>query len=136
MPPVRLFLLSYAVTVSRLCIPFVLAGSRYALRHDDDGMTSSPIYAYLLSPAIDSLLSYLAGSRYALCYPDYLSRRFSLRPVFYPVRLLSITYPTGRYFCLLRLRTLRLFVLVSSVLVYILGWRWDDPHLQSTLQPP
>ena len=22
------------------------------------------------------------------------------------------------------------------VLVYILGWRWDDPHLQSTLQPP
>ena len=46
------------------------------------------------------------------------------------------TYPIGRYFCLVSLQTLRLFVLVLYSLVYILGWRWDDPHLQSTLQPP
>ena len=59
--------------------------------------------------------------------------RFFLRPVFYPS---YITYPTGRYFCLIHLQFLRLFVLVSPRLVYILGWRWDDPHLQSTLQPP
>ena len=63
-------------------------------------------------------------------------RLLSLRPVLYPVRFPLVTYPTGRYFSLLPLRTLRLLVLVSSVLVYILGWRWDAPHLQSTLQPP
>ena len=87
-------------------------------RHDD----VFPYHAYLLSSAIDSYLSRLAGFRYA---------QSSTRFVF-PL----VTYPTGRYSCLLRLRTLRLFVLVSPVLVYILGWRWDDPHLQSTLQPP
>ena len=65
-----------------------------------------------------------------------LLRRFSLRSVLYPVRFPFVTYPTGRYFSLLPLWTLRLLVLVSSVLVYILDWRWDDPHLQSTLQPP
>ena len=59
--------------------------------------------------------------------------RFFLRPVFCPT---SYPYPTGRYSCFVRLRPLRLFVLVSLRLVYILGWRWDDPHLQSTLQPP
>ena len=75
-----------------------------------------------LSSAIDSYLFRLAGSRYAQS-----STRF-----IYPL----VTYPIGRYSCLLRLRTLRLFVLVSVSLEYILGWRWDDPHLQSTLQPP
>ena len=64
------------------------------------------------------------------------SRRFSLRPVLYPVRFPFVTYPTGRYSCLLPLRLLRLFVLVFLIRVYIQGWRWDDPHLQSTLQPP
>ena len=78
----------------------------------------------------------LAGLRYAHLSSERFSHRFSLRPVLYPVRFLSITYPTGRYSCLIRLWFLRLFVLVSYSLVYILGWRWDDPHLQSTLQPP
>ena len=64
--------------------------------------------------------------------PTRLSR-FFLRPILYPT---SYLYPIGRYTCLLLLRLLRLFVLVFPVLVYILGWRWDDPHLQSTLQLP
>ena len=59
--------------------------------------------------------------------------RFSIRPILYPT---SYPYPIGRYSCLLLLRLLCQFVLVSPVLVYIPGWRWDDPHLQSTLQPP
>ena len=71
-----------------------------------------------------------------ICCPNDLSHRFSLRPVLYPSFRLHFTYPTGRYSCLVLLRFLRLFVLVSYWLVYILGWRWDDPHLQSTLQPP
>ena len=110
--------LFHMITVSRLCLSFVLAG----LRHTYVTRTR-----------------YLAGSRYALrplVYPDFFSRRFSLRPVLYPVRFPSFTYPTGRYFCLSPLRPLRPFVLVFPLLVYILGWRWDDPHLQSTLQPP
>ena len=65
-----------------------------------------------------------------------LPSRFFLRPVFYPSFYLLFTYPTGRYFCLVLLRALRLFVLVFTLRVYITGWRWDDPHLQSTLQPP
>ena len=93
--------------------------------HGDVGMTSHRLCS-----------TRFAGSRYALCYPTLSSRRFPLRPVLYPVRFPSVTYPTGRYSCLLLLRLLRLFVLVSPILVYILGWRWDDPHLQSTLQPP
>ena len=60
-------------------------------------------------------------------------RRFPLCPILYPT---SYPYPIGRYSCLLPLWPLRLFVLVVPLLVYILGWRWDDPHLQSTLQPP
>ena len=88
------------------------------LRHDD----VFPCHAYL----------FVSG--YRLLSLSF--RRFLIRPVLYPVRFPSVTYPTGRYSCLLPVRTLRLFVLVSSVLVYILGWRWDDPHLQSTLQPP
>ena len=74
-----------------------------------------------------------------VCYPDdsSLSRSwFFLHPVLYPTFHLLFTYPTGRYSCLVLLRPLGLFVLVSPRLVYILGWRWDDPHLQSTLQPP
>ena len=82
-----------------------------SLRHYDDGMTSYP-------------------------YDSLTYSRFSLRPVLYPVRYPFVTYPTGRYFCLSPLRPLRPFVLVCLILVYILGWRWDDPHLQSTLQPP
>ena len=76
------------------------------------------------------------GLRYAHVLPERFVSclyRFFLHPVFYPT---SYPYPTGRYSCLVRLRPLRLFVLVSLRLVYILGWRWDDPHLQSTLQPP
>ena len=69
-------------------------------------------------------------------YVDSSLAWFSLRPVLYPARFPSITYPTGRYSCLVLLHLLRLLVLVSLILVYILGWRWDDPHLQSTLQPP
>ena len=73
------------------------------------------------------------------CLPDdssLVSSRFFLRPVLYPPFRLSPTYPTGRYSCLLTFTALRLFVLVSTLRVYITGWRWDDPHLQSTLQPP
>ena len=91
---------------------------RLFLRHYD----VFPYYAYL----------FVSGYRLL----SLSLSRFLLRPVLYPVRSPLVTYPTGRYFSLLPLRTLRPFVLVSSVLVYILGWRWDDPHLQSTLQPP
>ena len=91
---------------------------RLSLRHDDVFLRHDDVFPYH---------AYLFVSGYRL---------LSLRPVPYPVRFLSVTYPTGRYFCLLPLRLLRLIVLVSPVLVYILGWRWDDPHLQSTLQPP
>ena len=78
----------------------------------------------------------LAGSRYARMLPKrfvFHFRRFPLRPVLCPT---SYPYPTGCYSYLVLLWSLRLFVLVSLRLVYILGWRWDDPHLQSTLQPP
>ena len=79
------------------------------------------------------LLLILTGLHYAHMLPGRFVScpcQFFLRPVLYPT---SYPYPTGRYF---RLVLLRLFVLVSLILVYILGWRWDDPHLQSTLQPP
>ena len=70
-----------------------------------------------------------------LCFPFVLAGSCYAQSSTQFVTLL-FTYPTGRYFCLVRLRLVRLFVLVSLRLVYILGWRWDDPHLQSTLQPP
>ena len=112
--------------VSHLCFSFVLAGLHYALCLPDDSLAGS---RYALRLPINSL----AGSRYALCLPIDLLSRFPLRPILFPT---SYPYPIGRYSCLSPLRFLRLFVLVVPVLVYILGWRWDDPHLQSTLQPP
>ena len=90
-------------------------------RYDVLPLVLSSVRRFPLRPYV-TRTSRLAGFRYAQS-----STRFV-----YPL----VTYPTGRYSCLLPLRTLRLFVLVSPVLVYILGWRWDDPHLQSTLQPP
>ena len=78
---------------------------RFFLCHGDVGMTST----VMLLSGYPSLTLY--------------TRRFPLRPVLYPVRFPLVTYPTGRYSCLVRLRILCLFVLVSSVLVYILGWR-------------
>ena len=69
-------------------------------------------------------------------YVDSSFSQFSLRPYVTRTIRLSTFPPTRSYFCLVLLRFLRLFVLVSYGLVYILGWRWDDPHLQSTLQPP
>ena len=101
------------------------------------------IYARVMVTRLDSPLRHgdvvMTSTSYVcprLCLSSLSSCRFSLRPVLYPVRFLPVTYPTGRYFYLLPLRPLRLLVLVFPVLVYILGWRWDDPHLQSTLQPP
>ena len=113
------FTIHARVMTPRLDSPYVIRLD--SLRHGDDGMTS-----HLLC------LSLVLGYRLL----SLSSRRFSLRPVLYSLFRLHSTYPTGRYSCLLLLRLLRLFVLVSHRLVYILGWRWDDPHLQSTLQPP
>ena len=85
--------LSLMIPVARLCFPYVIAGLRHdyvcrldLLRHGDVGMTSMPFT--LPVPDTTSLL------------PGSLSLR--------------VTYPTGRYSCLLPLWTLRLFVLVSS----------------------
>ena len=62
------------------------------------------------------LLTFL--TRLRLCRLDSLPYQFFLRPVF----CLTIhTHPTGRYFCLVLLQFLRLLVLVSYRLVYILG---------------
>ena len=89
---------------------------------------------------LDSSLSLLTVSR--LCfllisgYVDLSFSWFSLRPYVTQTIRLSTFPPIRLYSCLVLLRFLRLFVLVPYRLVYILGWRWDDPHLQSTLQPP
>ena len=66
--PLTLFLF-HMITVSRLCLPFVLAG-------------------LLVSPV----------SVTPICYPDFLSRRFSLRPVLYPVRFPSYHSPDWTLF--------------------------------------
>ena len=99
-------------------------------------LTFSCLRFLLVSSCDDSSLARTSLCPTPICYPDdsSLSRsRFFLHPVFSPT---FYSYPTGRYSCLVLLRFLRLFVLVFPRLVYILGWRWDDPHLQSTLQPP
>ena len=107
---------AYVMAV-RLDFPFVILTSMLPdfLRH----LTSYRRQVYVTY--VHRTVSF-AGSRYA-----QFSTRF-VSPL--------VTYPTGRYSCPLLLRLLRLFVLVVLVLLYIQGWRWDDPHLQSTLQPP
>ena len=94
----------------------------------------------VMATRLDSSLSLLTVSR--LCfllisgYVDLSFSRFSLRSYVTRTIRLSTFPPIRLYSCLVLLWFLRLFVLVPYRLVYILGWRWDDPHLQSTLQPP
>ena len=97
---------------SRGCLP------RLSLCHSDVIVTSCDVV--------------MTSFSLRLCFPFVLA---GLRYAQSPTRLLT-PLPIGRYSRLLLLRLLRLFVLVVPILVYILGWRWDDPHLQSTLQPP
>ena len=79
------------------------------------------------------------GLRYAHMFAGRLVSRLVpvlLAPSLLPGVLSLVHLPDWMIFLSLTFTALRLFVLVSTLQVYITGWRWDDPHLQSTLQPP
>ena len=105
---------------------------RLFLRHYD----GFPYHAYLF--VFGYRLSSLLFRRFPLrpMLPGLLVSPVLVTPSSLPGSFPSYHLPDWTLFLSLTFTALRLFVLVSLVLVYILGWRWDDPHLQSTLQPP